>query len=322
MTGNFKEDLTANLLNNGARGRLERGKKLLTNLCMKTVINLLIFFFSSPEVGENITETAGHVKESVVESINGMVTSATEVISDGITRIPLKDASTKIEETIERENHKMEENLENIKNEMLTKAQSVGDEADKIADELIKDTEDVIRDAETGIVDVKKSASETIEGMKKSGMETMENVKKSATESVETVKENVMNVTKGNDVLSVDSLGTSAPEPEIEKILNDEPEKPLSPEATVGELENLNLNNVMPDEIQQNIDIPEAPALALKPLSLPPIESEILKEPEFKEETPPAPEIEATKTEEIVEIMQVKKNEDDLVVEDIKSTDE
>jgi ABC-type transporter Mla subunit MlaD len=136
-------------------------------------------------MGENLTETVGQVKESVVESINGMANSLNEVIGDGMTKIPLKDASSSIEEAVESQNHLIEENLENLKNEMLSKAQSVGDEADKIADELIKDTEDVIRDAETGITDMKNSAIE----------------------SVETMKENVMDVIKGNDVMSVDSLG-------------------------------------------------------------------------------------------------------------------
>lgn len=245
-------------------------------------------------MGDNLTETVGQVKESVVESINGMATSINDVISDGMTKIPLKDASNKIEETVENQNHLIEENLENLKNEMLTKAQSMGDEADKIADELIKDTEDVIRDAETGIADAKNSAMETME----------------------TVKDDVMDVIKGNDVFSVDSLGTSAAEPEIEKLLNGEPEKPLSPEATVGELDDLNQMMSEEPSAPPSMDIPEAPE------SLP-AENPI-------EEVSPAMSmtmVESTATNEAEstapasESMEMKK-EDDLVVEDVKSTDE
>lgn len=247
-------------------------------------------------MGENITETAGQVKESVVESINGMATSINDVFSEGMTKIPLKEASNKIEETVESQNHLIEENLENLKNEMITKAQSMGDEADKIADELIKDTEDVIRDAETGINDMKNSAMETME----------------------TAKEEVMDVIKGNDVFSVDSLGTSAPEPEIEKLLNGEPEKPLSPEATVGELDDLNQIDMAAEEpstpLAVSMDIPEAPE------SLPaekPMEESL---PAMQESTA-INEVKSSPLKHASESMEMKK-EDDLVVEDVKSTDE
>jgi phage-related protein len=248
-------------------------------------------------MGDNLTETVGHVKESVVGSINGMANSINDVISDGMTKIPLKDASTKIEETVDSKNHLIEENLENLKNEMLTKAQSMGDEADKIADELIKDTEDVIRDAETGITNAKDSAMETME----------------------TVKDDVMDVIKGNDVFSVDSLGTFAAEPEIEKLINGEPEKPLSPEATEGELDDLNeMNSEEPSAPPVSMDVPEAP----EPSSLP-------AEKPMEESLPAmADMVENTATSEAEssiapasEVMEMKK-EDDLVVEDVKSTDE
>lgn len=231
-------------------------------------------------MGENITESVGQVKESVVGSINGMAHSINEVIGDGMTKI--KDTSSAVEEAVESENHKIEENLENMKNEMLSKTQSIGDEADKIADELIKDTEDVIRDAETGMVNMKNSAMET----------------------VETVKDDVMDVIKGTDVMSVDSLGTSAPEPEIENILNGDFMNPVSPEATVGELEGLNDMNA---EETPSAPPMEEPTPAEKPLE----EDQPMEQPHDITETPP---------DQVMETP--KKPEDDLVVEDIKSTDE
>ncbi|XP_035905787.1 uncharacterized protein LOC118509368 isoform X3 [Anopheles stephensi] len=43
------------------------------------------------------------------------------------------------------------EAMENMKNDLLTKAQSFGDDTDRMADDLMKETEDLMRDAETGI---------------------------------------------------------------------------------------------------------------------------------------------------------------------------
>lgn len=231
-------------------------------------------------MGENLTETVGQVKESVVGSINGMAHSINEVIGDGITKI--KDSSSALEEAVESENHKIEENLENLKNEMLSKTQSIGDEADKIADELIKDTEDVVRDAETGLVNMKNSAMDT----------------------VETVKGDVMEVVKGTDVMSVDSLGTSAPEPEIENILNGDFMNPVSPEATVGELEGL--NEMTADET------PTAPPMEESTPAEKPLEEDQSMEQSHT--------ITESSREEMME--PPSQPEDDLVVEDIKSTDE
>lgn len=206
---------------------------------------------------ENVSESVGQVKETVVETVNGMKNSIGNVINDGMTKIPLKD-------TMESTNHLLEENLENLKNEMMNKTQSIGDETDKITDELIKDTEDVIRDAETGIVDMKNNAVDTIESMKNEIMEDLN--MNSPSHSIETIQ-------------------TSAPEPEIEKLLNGDDDA-MSPEATVNELENLNK------------EASETAAASA------PVEESM---EEKSEEPAPAP-----------EEMQPTKTEDELVVEDIK----
>lgn len=155
-------------------------------------------------------------KDTIVESINGVTNSLTKK-SDDIIDIPLKD--TNIEE-MESENHLIEENLENLKNEMLSKAQTAVDEADQITDELIKDTEDVIRDAETGMVDMKNNVMERMDSMKEEVMDV---------------------INPKSPAHSIDSLKTSVPEPEIETLLDgDTNENNTSPEATVGELDKLN----------------------------------------------------------------------------------
>lgn len=205
-------------------------------------------------MGENITEGVGQMKDSMVETVNGVADSISDVINDGMTKIPLK-------ETMDSTNHLLEENLENLKNEMMSKTQSIGEETDKITDELIKDTEDVIRDAETGIVDLKNNALDTIETAKNDLMEEL-NIK-SPSHSIETIQ-------------------TSVPEPEIERITNGDDDAG-SPEATLDELENLNK--------------------------------------ESKDEMPPAPVesiIEPTVEEAEDEEVPQKKAEDELVVEDIK----
>lgn len=221
-------------------------------------------------MGTNITESVGQMKETMVETVNGVANSVSEVIEDGMTRIPLKD-------TMESTNHLLEENLENLKNEMMNKVQSVGDETDKIADELIKDTEDVVRDAETGIVDMKNNAVETIDTMKNDVMEELG--MKSPSHSVDTIQ-------------------TSVPEPEIERILNGDDDH-MSPEATVNELENLTK-----ESNEAHPTAPEEP-ISMEPSSMEPT----------AEETPPAAE-EAPMTKP--EDAPMTKPEDDLVVEDIK----
>lgn len=209
-------------------------------------------------MGENVTESVGQIKDTIVETVNGVKNSIGEVISDGMTKLPSKD-------TMESTNHLLEENLENLKNEMMNKTQSIGDETDKIADELIKDTEDVIRDAETGIVDLKNSAVESMESMKNDIMEEMNTNSPSH---------------------SIDTIRTSAPEPEIERILNGD-DNSTSPEATVDELENLNK--------ESSAEGPSAPEESSNTEQTPKVEEE-----PAAEEIPP------------------KKAEDDLVVEDIK----
>ena len=188
---------------------------------------------------ENITEAVGQVKETVVETVNGMKNSIGDVINDGMTKIPLKD-------TTDNSNHLLEENLENLKNEMMSKAQSVSDETDKITDELIKDTEDVIRDAETGMVDMKNSAEDTIESMKNDLMES---------------------VIMTSPSHSIDTIQTSVPEPEIENLLNGD-DTPDSPEATVNELENLSKENELEPTGEIKEEKPEESMPEETPLNL------------------------------------------------------
>lgn len=181
-------------------------------------------------MSENITETVGQIKDTVVETVNGMKDSIGDAINDGMTKLPLKD-------TMESTNHLLEENLENLKNEMLNKAQSIGDETDKIADELIKDTEDVVRDAETGMVDLKNSAVDAMDSMRSDVAD-------------------VLNLSSPSH--SIDTIKTSAPEPEIEKLLNGDDN--ASPEATVDELENLSKESEEPSAPEEPKPEDDAPA--------------------------------------------------------------
>lgn len=156
-----------------------------------------------------MTETINNAKEAIVDSVQNVSTTLTEKIGKVNGEfIPLKDAQ-------ESANHALEENMENIKNDMLTKSQAVTEETDQMADELIKDTEDVLRDAETGIVDISNSVTETMESMKSELSQMVD--EKSPTHST-------------------DSLKTSNPEPEIERLLI-EATNPTSPEPTQNELE-------------------------------------------------------------------------------------
>lgn len=153
----------------------------------------------------------------MVETVNGMADSIGDVINDGMTKIPLN-------ESMDSTNHLLEENLENLKNEMLSKGQSLENETDKITDELIKDTEDVIRDAETGMVDLKNEAVESLETMKDEVMEKLS--LKSPSHSIDTVQH-------------------TQPESETEPLTNGNG-NPFSPQATVDELDNLKMEEETP----------------------------------------------------------------------------
>jgi hypothetical protein len=220
---------------------------------------------STVDVGENIAEQVTHAKDTIVESINGVTNSMAKMKDDAITEIPLKDANDS------DDTHLIEENFENLKNEMMTKAQNAMDDAEKITDDLMKDTEDVVRDAETGMVDMKNDAMEKMDAMKEDLMEEL--MGKSPSHSL-------------------DSLKTSVPEPEIENLLNGEPDAAAAIEATVGELEELN----MPEDVMM-----EDAAAA------------VMDEPALMHAS--------ASPEEQMESVMMKK-EDDLVVEDVKSNDE
>lgn len=210
-------------------------------------------------MNENMSESVGQIKDTMVETMNGVATSIGDVINDGMTKLPMKD-------TMDNANHLLEENLENLKNEMMNKAQTIGDETDKIADELIKDTEDVVRDAETGIVDMKNNAMETMENAKDDIMEKMG---------------------MSSPSHSIDTIQTSAIEPEIEKLTNGDDE--ASPEATVDELANLQSESMTEEALSAPTEEPS---------------SEPQPEETPAPEEPPAP--------------PAPKPEDELVVEDIK----
>lgn len=231
------------------------------------------------DMADNMVEKAGEMKESVVETLNGF----SDKISDEITKIPLKESMTSA-------NHLLEENLENLKNEMMNKAQSIGDETEKLADELIKETEDLVRDAETGIVDMKNEAVSKIESVTNDVLDEL-NMKSSS-----------------SPTHSTDTIRTSVPEPEIERILKedgiktmDESSEPVkSPEATVDELENLE-KTVMTSE-----ETPSAP------------ETEEPKPVEADEDGSKDEKVDEGNEKMDEEKPVVMKNEDDLVVEDIK----
>lgn len=234
-----------------------------------------------------MVEKAGEMKETVVETLNGF----SDKISDELTKIPLKDSMASA-------NHLLEENLENLKNEMLNKAQSVSDETEKMADELIRETDDLVRDAETGMVDMKNDAVQKMESVTNDVLEEM-NMKSSPTHSTDTIR-------------------TSLPEPEIERILKEDEMKTMdessaakSPEATVDELENLEKETaLMSEETSGGQSEPEPAAAATE------------------EEIKPATQVEddGSKDEKVDEGSEkmdeekpvVMKNEDDMVIEDIK----
>lgn len=148
-------------------------------------------------------EDSDHTNDSDHPQINGNDSSDFKII-------PLKDKQASLDE-----------NIENMKNNMLTKAQSFGDEADKMADDIMKETEDLIRDAETGIADCANEMTTRITSSEDGTIEIL-NLEGNPPHSL-------------TPTHSIDSL-TSSPEPEIERILDNDPKCPPTPEATMNSL--------------------------------------------------------------------------------------
>lgn len=195
-------------------------------------------------MGENINESVAQIKDTMIETVNGITDSIGNEFNDGMRKNPLN-------ESMNMTNHLLEENLENLKNEILNK-ENIEDETNRSTDELIKDTEDVIRDAETGMIDIKNNTFETFEAMKD---EITEKMSLKSSHSMETIERPDLNPFDDNET---------------------------SIEATVGELSNLNMEEVSPlsstEERNDETIIVDSPATEI----------------------------------------QSKKNENDLVVEDIK----
>ncbi|XP_062543873.1 uncharacterized protein LOC134211206 isoform X1 [Armigeres subalbatus] len=149
-------------------------------------------------------DSSDHINENDLPQMNGH-----DQDSSDYKIIPLKDKQSSVDE-----------NLENFKNNLLKKAQSFGEDTEKMADDIIKDTEDLIRDAETGITD--------------HGNEMLTRITSSDDGTIE-----ILNL-EGNSTCSpthsTDSLKTSSPEPEIERILDNDPQSPPTPEATMNSL--------------------------------------------------------------------------------------
>uniref|UniRef100_A0A182N7Y6 Uncharacterized protein n=1 Tax=Anopheles dirus TaxID=7168 RepID=A0A182N7Y6_9DIPT len=113
------------------------------------------------------------------------------------------------------------EKMENMKNDLLTKAQSFGDDTDRMADDLMKETEDLLRDAETGIAHDE--------------MTTRITSSEDGTIEILNLEGNAPSTPNH----SIDSLKTTSPEPEIERILAGGEEgsaPPDSPKATLNTL--------------------------------------------------------------------------------------
>ncbi|KFB35087.1 AGAP005328-PA-like protein [Anopheles sinensis] len=111
--------------------------------------------------------------------------------------------------------------MENMKNDLMTKAQSIGDDTDRLADDLIKETEELMRDAETGIAHHE--------------MTTRITSAEDGTIEILNLEGNAPNSPNHSN----DSLKTTSPEPEIERILAAGAEAdraPDSPKATLHSL--------------------------------------------------------------------------------------
>ncbi|XP_050093272.1 uncharacterized protein LOC126576158 isoform X1 [Anopheles aquasalis] len=125
------------------------------------------------------------------------------------------------------------ETLENMKNDMMTKAQqSFGEDPERMADDLMRETEELMRDAETGIAHTRQQVLD----------EMTTRITSTEDGTIEIL--NLEGNAPMSPVHSIDSLKTTSPEPEIERILADAAgtdgtnghDRPASPKATLNTL--------------------------------------------------------------------------------------
>ncbi|XP_053676696.1 uncharacterized protein LOC128726879 [Anopheles nili] len=165
------------------------------------------------DVGEHVKEAVQNVTHEIENVLGGKKDKSDHVNEDDAPAdengdyqiIRLKGSKqNSVEDT---------ELMENMKNDLLTKAQSFGDDTDRMADDLMKETEDLLRDAETGI-------------------EMTTRITSSEDGTIEIL--NLEGNTARSPSRSIDSLKTTSPEPEIERILAGP--TPDSPKATLNTL--------------------------------------------------------------------------------------
>ncbi|XP_049546858.1 uncharacterized protein LOC125957884 isoform X1 [Anopheles darlingi] len=126
----------------------------------------------------------------------------------------------------------VDETLENMKNDMMSKAQhSFGDDPERMADDLMRETEELMRDAETGIAHTRQQVLD----------EMTTRITSTEDGTIEIL--NLEGNAPMSPVHSIDSLKTTSPEPEIERILADAAvdsaaghDRPASPKATLNTL--------------------------------------------------------------------------------------
>ncbi|XP_050075433.1 uncharacterized protein LOC126562878 [Anopheles maculipalpis] len=180
------------------------------------------------DVGEHVKEAVQNVTHEIENVLGGKKDKSDHVNEDDQPATNGHDDAANSDYQIIRlkgsKQNSVEETekMENMKNDLLTKAQSFGDDTDRMADDLMKETEDLMRDAETGIAQhemttrITSSEDGTIEILTLEG-----NAPKSPNHSI-------------------DSLQTTSPEPEIERILagagTDDGTAPDSPKATLNTL--------------------------------------------------------------------------------------
>lgn len=152
-----------------------------------------------------------------VHGLEGSISTATDGAKSMVTDVENKaktavlsavDSVTEYTHIPLRDPNKMEDHLEEFKENLLKKAQSFSDDTDKMAEDLIKETEDVIN----------------------GGVATAENAAKEVTSALPN------NVDEKTPTHSLDSLRTSSPDPEIEKALSNVGKTSSSPQPTFNEM--------------------------------------------------------------------------------------
>lgn len=221
---------------------MEKSFFVLNLLPIFFIIIFFFLFFIIIDVSESITDTMGHMKDSIVSTVSNVGHGIEDIFHQKKTQAveTIQEETNEMTEAINNEMdavkdmpvnvlNSIDENIEDVKDDLLKKAKSFSDDTEEMADKLMKETEDIVNDTINVGNDTIDMVNDNID-MTKESVET----------SIEKFKTELGDIHESRKDLktpgSIISFKTGSPEPELQRIHNDEIRRTPTPEPTLSEM--------------------------------------------------------------------------------------